>query len=48
MNDFWTLRGLKDAVAMAETLGDQEQARRLTVLRDSFCDTLYASLHTTI
>jgi hypothetical protein len=47
-DDFWALRGLKDAVAMAELLGDQGQARRLTAFRDAFCDTLYASLHTTI
>jgi hypothetical protein len=47
-DDFWALRGLKDAVAIAEILGDQEQAQRLTAFRDSFCDTLYASLKTTI
>ena len=47
-DDFWALRGLKDAVAMAEVLGDHDQAQRLTAFRDSFCDTLYASLQTTI
>jgi hypothetical protein len=47
-DDFWALRGLKDAAAMAEILGDQEQAQRLTTFRDSFCDTLYASLNTTM
>jgi hypothetical protein len=47
-DDFWALRGLKDAVAMAEILGDQAQAHRLTAFRDAFCDTLYASLHTTM
>jgi hypothetical protein len=47
-DDFWALRGLKDAVAMAESLGDQAQAQRLTAFRDAFCDTLYASLNTMI
>jgi len=47
-DDFWALRGLKDAVTMAEILGHREQAHRLTAFRDSFCDTLYASLHATI
>jgi hypothetical protein len=47
-DDFWALRGLKDAVTMAEILGHQEQAHRLTALRDAFSDTLYASLHATV
>jgi hypothetical protein len=47
-DDFWALRGLKDAVTMAEVLGHREQAHRLTAFRDSFCDTLYASLNATI
>jgi hypothetical protein len=33
---------------MAKILGDHDQAQRLTAFRDSFCDTLYASLNTTI
>ena len=47
-DDFWALRGLKDAVTMAEILGHREQAHRLTAFRDAFCDTLSASLHATI
>jgi hypothetical protein len=33
---------------MAETLGHREQVHRLTAFRDSFCDSLYASLNATI
>jgi hypothetical protein len=47
-DDFWALRGLKDAVTMAELLGDREQAHRLRAFRDAFRDTLYASLHATM
>ena len=47
-DDFWALRGLKDAVTIAEILGHREQAHRLTAFRDAFCDTLYASLHATM
>ena len=47
-DDFWAMRGLKDAAAMAELLGDHAQAQRLTGFRDAFCDTLYASLRTII
>jgi hypothetical protein len=47
-DDFWALRGFKDAAAMAEILGHREQAHRLTALRDAFCDTLHASLHATM
>jgi hypothetical protein len=47
-DDFWALRGLKDAVTMAEILGHGEQAQRLRALREAFRDTLYASLHATV
>src|SRR5262249_12946066 len=47
-DDFWALRGLKDAVTMAEILGHREQAHRLTAFQDSSCDPLYASRNTTI
>jgi hypothetical protein len=47
-DDFWALRGFKDAAALAVILDDQTQALRLAVLRDNFRDTLYASLSTTI
>jgi hypothetical protein len=47
-DDFWALRGLKDALSMAETLGHRDQVHRLTAFRDSFCDSLYASLNATI
>jgi hypothetical protein len=47
-DDFWALRGLKDAAWLAETRGDGPQARRLAGLRDAFRETLYASLHTTM
>lgn len=43
-DDFWALRGFKDAAAMAEILEDHTQARRLAALRDDFSATLYASL----
>jgi len=47
-DDFWTLRGLKDAAAMSEVLGDWTGARRLGALRDSFRKTLYASVRATM
>ncbi|MBS1213774.1 MAG: hypothetical protein H6R26_2391, partial [Proteobacteria bacterium] len=47
-DDFWALRGFKDAAVMAEILGDREQVQRIAALRDSFADTLYASLDATI
>jgi hypothetical protein len=47
-DDFWALRGLKDAAAMAELLGESEQARRIAALRDDFAATLYASIRATI
>jgi hypothetical protein len=47
-DDFWALRGLKDAATMAEILGDRLQAQRLATLRDDLATTLYASIRTTI
>ncbi len=47
-DDFWALRGLKDAVSMADILGEQAPAQRFKALRDSFQRTLYASIRTTI
>lgn len=43
-DDFWALRGLKDAVAMAEALGYGEEAARLAARREEFCRHLYLSL----
>jgi hypothetical protein len=47
-DDFWALRGLKDAAALAEIVGDAAQAQRIAALRDDFQDTLYASIPITI
>ncbi|QSA97837.1 discoidin domain-containing protein [Methylococcus sp. EFPC2] len=43
-DDFWALRGLKDAVTMAEALGYGEEAARLAARREEFCRHLYLSL----
>jgi hypothetical protein len=43
-DDFWALRGFKDAAEMAEVLGDRGQAQRIAALRDAFPKDLYASL----
>jgi hypothetical protein len=47
-DDFWALRGFKDAAAMADILGDRQQAQRIAALRDDFQETLYASLRLVI
>ena len=47
-DDFWALRGLRDAVAIAEVLGDHTQARRIAALRDAFRTTLYRSIDVTM
>ena len=47
-DDFWALRGLKDAAAMAEVLGEDAEARRLAALRDDFRGTLLESLAVTM
>ncbi|RFP20507.1 hypothetical protein D0T25_14230 [Duganella sp. BJB488] len=43
-DDFWALRGYKDAADMAAILGDDTAARRLSAQRDEFRHDLYASL----
>lgn len=43
-DDFWALRGLKDAAEMAEILGDTGQLQRISALRDGLQGDLYASL----
>jgi len=43
-DDFFLLRGLKDAVAIARELGDQDQAESFTALRDGFQADLHASI----
>lgn len=47
-DDFWALRGLKDAAALAELVADRPQAARLAALRDAFEQTLFASIETTM
>lgn len=47
-DDFWTLRGLKDTVEMARVVGDRDTETALASLRDSFSQTLYASLRATM
>lgn len=47
-DDFWALRGLKDAAELAEVLGDPSQTTRLAALRDDFRATLHASLRRTM
>jgi hypothetical protein len=43
-DNFWALRGYKDAVALATLLGKPEEARRMAVSRDQFHADLMASL----
>jgi hypothetical protein len=43
-DDFWAVRGLKDAAAMAAVLGDPDEASRIGVS----CDALRADLHRSI
>lgn len=43
-DDFWALRGYKDAADMAAILGDSVAAQRLSAQRDEFRRDLYASL----
>jgi len=46
-DDFWALRGYKDAVLMAQATGHAEQARHWTALRDEFQRELMASIAAT-
>ena len=45
-DDFWALKGYKEAVAIATRLGHQEAAARLAQQRDEFRHDVYASLAT--
>ena len=45
-DDFWALRGYKDAVEIAQWLGKDEDARRFAASRDQFRADLYASIET--
>lgn len=47
-DDFWALRGLKDAAELALALNRTGDAARLAGLRDDFAATLYASLAATM
>jgi hypothetical protein len=47
-DDFWALRGLKDAATMANVLADRQQHARLAALRDAFRETLFASIMATM
>lgn len=47
-DDFWTLRGLKDAANLAKLMMDENHAARFAVLRDDFQKNLYASLARTM
>jgi F5/8 type C domain/Bacterial alpha-L-rhamnosidase 6 hairpin glycosidase domain len=47
-DDFFALKGLKDAVEIATVLGKEEEQKQFTVIRDEFKTDLYASLRETI
>ena len=47
-DDFWALRGFKDAAMLAVTVGDDANATRFATLRDAFRRDLFASLDRTI
>ena len=47
-DDFWALRGLKDAAALAGEMGEAAEAERWGALRDAFAADLYASLGRTM
>jgi hypothetical protein len=47
-DDFWALRGLDDAVDLANAIGDTPQASRIATLRDELHASLYASIAATI
>jgi hypothetical protein len=44
-DDFFTLKGLKDAAEMARVLGHDDEATRYKTLADDFATTLYASIN---
>ena len=47
-DDFWALRGLKDAVMLAEALGHVDEAHRFSRLRDGVQESLKAAIARTI
>ena len=47
-DDFFTLRGLKDAASLAVVVGDDERAASIAALRDAFRTDLYASIAATM
>ncbi len=47
-DDFWALRGLKDATELAAALGREDQLLRWAAIRDEFAQDLSASLERTI
>ena len=47
-DDFFALRGLKDAADMARVVGDETRTAKLAALRDAFREALYASIRRTI
>jgi hypothetical protein len=47
-DDFWALQGYRDAAAMAATLGENGEARRLAAVGDAFQAALFASVERTI
>jgi hypothetical protein len=47
-DDFFALRAMKDAAALAPVVGDEEHAARFAALRDAFRAALYESIGNTI
>ena len=47
-DNFFILRGLKDAATMAAILGEERQAQRFAAIRDAFRKDLYASIRITM
>lgn len=47
-DDFWTLRGIRDAVMLAKALGDQAHAESWSSMRAEFGDHLHAALQATL
>lgn len=43
-DDFWALRGYKDAVQLAQALGDKDAVQRIAASRDEFSHDLHASI----
>jgi hypothetical protein len=47
-DDFWAIRGLRDASLMAEVLGDAAEAERLASLQEAMSENVTASLRATM